>query len=95
MFGRTKKPDVLALDEPIEKVLESLKTYDTTDAEFSDSLEYLERLAKLKSEKDQSRVDPNQIILVVGNLVGILVVVAYEQKHVWTSKAKNFELRAK
>lgn len=96
MFGKFRKDGPSKYDEPIEKVLESLETYDTTDAEFSDSMDYLERLTKLRdAEKQKGKVDANTMALVLGNLAGIVVIVAYEQKHVMTSKAMGFILKAK
>ena len=95
MFGKFRKVEPTIYDDAIAKVLEKLDTYDTEDAEFGDAMEYLERLTKLKAETQKSRLDPNQIAIVAGNLLGILVIVAYEQKHVMTSKATGFILKAK
>lgn len=96
MFGIFRKREPSKYDEPIAKTFASLKTYDTDDAEFSDAMDYLERLNKLKdAEKHLSRFSPDTIAIVLGNLFGILVIVAYEQKHVMTSKAMGFILRAK
>ncbi len=94
MIGKIRREEPSIYDEPIEKVLDAMKTYDTVDGEFITLMEYLERLTKLKAEK-HSKVDPNTMALIAGNLAGILVIVAYEQKHVMTSKAMGFILRAK
>lgn len=94
MIGIFRKTEPTIYDEPIDKVLESMRTYDTVDGEFVKLMDYLERLTKLKAEK-HSKVDPNTIALIAGNLAGILVIVAYEQKNVMTSKAMGFILRAK
>jgi hypothetical protein len=95
MFGIFRKDEPTIYDEPINKVLASMQTYDTVDGEFITLVEHLERLTKLKAEKQKSKVDPNTMAIVVGNLAGILVIVAYEQKHVMTSKAMSFILKAK
>ena len=97
MFGKFRRGGPSKYDAPIEKALASLETYDTDDAEFSDAMDYLERLTKLKeAEKSVVRkFSPDTLAIVLGNLAGILVIVAYEQKHVLTSKATGFILRAK
>ena len=53
--------------------------------EFKAQLDNLERLTTLRSKK--AKVSPDTLAIVVGNLLCVLVVVAYEQKHVFTSKA--------
>lgn len=97
MFGKFRRGGPSKYDAPIEKALASMETYDTDDAEFADALNFLERLTKLKeAEKPNVRkVSPDTLALVLGNLAGILVIVAYEQKHVMTSVAKGFILKVK
>lgn len=42
-----------------------------------------------------NKLDPNTLFLVAGNLLGILVIVAYEQKHVFASQASKFIQKVK
>lgn len=97
MFGKFRRGGPSKYDAPIEKALASMETYDTDDAEFADALNFLERLTKLKEAERPSvrKVSPDTLALVLGNLAGILVIVAYEQKHVMTSVAKGFILKVK
>lgn len=95
MFGRFRKAEADVEDEVIDKVMNSLRTYDPEDAEFGDAMGYLERLSNLKAEKLKRKVSPDTMAIVAANLVGILIIVAYEQKHVMTSKATSFLLRTK
>jgi hypothetical protein len=96
MFDRFRSAKTTIYDPPIVKVLEAMQTYDQGDAEFATALENLERLTKLKeAEKQKSRVSPDTIAIVAGNLVGILVMVGYEQSHVMTSKALGLLHRVK
>ena len=53
--------------------------------EFKAQLDNLERLTTLKNKKE--KVSHDTLAIVVGNLLCVLVVVAYENKHVFTSKA--------
>jgi len=79
-------------DEPIEKILEELRQDDPYTPEYEKSAAQLERLIKLRNES-RSRIDPNMLVLVGGNFVITIAVIAYEQKHVWTSKFQNFLIR--
>lgn len=94
MFGKFRKSEPSVYDEQIEQVLQYMAGYDPIDAEFEDSMEKLERLTKLKGEQPK-KVSPDTLAIVLGNLAGILVIVAYEQKHVMTSKATQFILKVK
>ncbi len=85
MFGRKKTPD--AEDVLIERLYDEMKEYGPLTNEFGDCVGYLERLEALKEKRKPSRVSHDTIWLVVGNLVGVVLIVAYEQKHVMTSKA--------
>lgn len=53
--------------------------------EFKAQMDNLERLTTLKSKK--AKVSPDTLAIVAGNLLCVLVVVMYEQKHVFTSKS--------
>jgi hypothetical protein len=79
------------VDEPMERVLTEMNTTGPGKPEFATQLNYLERLHKLKTEQRQkSKVSPDTIVMVLGNLAGILIIVAYENKHVLTSKGMSF-----
>jgi hypothetical protein len=96
MFRRflSEKPSVL--DEPIEKILTEMNTYGPDTEEYQTALSYLERLVRLKvEEKRQFRFSPDTLAIVAGNLLGILIIVAYEQKHVMVSKGMGLLLKTK
>lgn len=90
MFGRFrfKKPSVY--DEPIEKVLEELRQYGPDTPEYPKMMKHLNKLTKMKAEEGRQRVSSDTVLLVLGNLAGILIIVAYERMHVMTSKATGF-----
>jgi len=84
-----------ALDEPIERVLYEMTLYGPDTDEYPALVEHLERLMTMKAQERKSRVSPDTMAMVVGNLLGILVIVAYEQKHVMVSKGLSFVFKAK
>lgn len=89
-FWRRDKPSIL--DEPIEKVLKEMKEYGPDAPEYPKLVAHLERLIRLKQE-EKSKVSPDTMAIVIGNLVGILIIVSYEQSHVMVSKGVGFILR--
>lgn len=74
------------LDDQVTRILDEMSMIDTESEEYQVLLGRLERLSELKAKKAPSPIDRNTIALIAGNLLGILLIVAYEQKHVMTSK---------
>lgn len=95
MFGLSFQKQESKLDEPIDKVLDELREHDPESPEFATNLTNLERLTNLKAEESKRRVSPDTMAIVAGNLLGILIVIKYEQFHVVTSKAMGMLLRTK
>lgn len=96
MFGIFRREEPSKYDKPIDKCLEDMETFGPDDAEFEQRLGHLERLSKLKdAERQKSKVSPDTMAVVLGNLATVLAIVAYEQKHVMTTRAKEFILRVK
>lgn len=91
MFARWKRKRS-ELDEAIDLVLASMKEFGPENEEFAQFVKYLDGLMKIKAqeEKRRSRIDPNTVLIVAGNILGILAIVAYEQKHVMASRALTF-----
>jgi len=94
MFGRTARADTI-LDAPIQRVLVELEEQGPDSQEYPALLSYLERLMRIKTDNRRERVSLDNLTLVAGNLLGILVIVAYEQKHVMVSKGLGFILKPK
>jgi hypothetical protein len=73
-------------DEEIRKLLIALAAETEVTEKYQKDLAALERLHKLRMEIKPERVSRNTLAMVAGNLLGVLIIVAYEQKHVITSK---------
>jgi hypothetical protein len=87
MFGRFFKDETdTPLDKQIDAVLRRMSTLGVDSEDYSVLLSHLERLNTLKVSKRRVRVNPDTWALIAGNILGILVIVAYEQKHVMTSR---------
>lgn len=74
------------IDKQITFVLNEMSMAGVTAEEYPTLLTYLERLHALRQKERREPISRDTIALIAGNLMGILLIVAYEQKHVITSK---------
>ena len=82
------------LDDLMKAAIAEMNKSAPNSEQYSNALTSLERLMKLKESK-KTHISPDTIALVLGNLLGILIIVAYEQKHVMGSKGLGFVLKPK
>jgi hypothetical protein len=90
MLGFLRRRKQSVLDEPIAKVLTRMNEIGPDNQEYAEFVKHLDRLIEMKADERRSRIDPNTVVIVLGNLLGILVIIAYEQKHVMVSRALGF-----
>lgn len=93
MFGPIRRGPH-PLDVTIQALLADMEGEIPSSAKYGELLTRLERLYELKA-KSRKPVSLDTIWLVAGNLAGILVIVAYEQRHVFVSRAQAFLLKPK
>ncbi len=74
------------VDALIDAVLEEMHRKGVLSDEYPSLMAYLERLNEVKAKERRTPVSRDTVALIAGNLMGILLIVAYEQKHVMTSK---------
>lgn len=93
---RKPSPEDLKLKEQINAVLDSMSTFDPETPQYYKLSKRLAELNELKkSNKDAGRIDSNTALLVAGNLLGIVIIVAYEHAHVVTSKGLTLLTKVK
>jgi uncharacterized membrane protein len=90
MLGRIPKPMKLKLDVVVCKLLDDMIDYGPDSPEYPMLLQNLEKVSAIQDNKSKTKLDPNTVLSVAGTLLGILTMVAYEQKHVMTSKTLGF-----
>ena len=95
MFERFRRNAIEPVDSLIDTVQNEMHNLDVDAEEYSRRLGYLERLYELKTKGRRQAINPDTIVMVLGNLAGILTIVGYERVHVVTSKAFNHIGRAK
>lgn len=81
------------LDRTIDEAHAEIAGLSVETDDYEKAVSNLARLYTLREEITSRRVSPDTIAIVLGNLIGILVIVGYEQKHVVTSKALSFILK--
>jgi len=90
MFGRFWKDDEpTAVESQIAATLQEMDNFDVTSEDYQKRLAVVERLNKLQSTTSSSKVSPDTIAIVAGNLLGIVIVLSYENSHVIVTKAWN------
>ncbi len=95
MFGVFERNEPTIYDDLIQKILSEMHEYGPDTSEYSALMRHLEDLTRIRAGNRSSRISPDTMAIVVGNLAGILIIVAYEQKHVMTSKAMGFIIKTK
>ena len=87
MFGWFDFNESGPIDDLIADVMREMASMKPYSDDYPEMLSYLERLTKLKGKKTREPVSSDTLALIFGNIAGILIIVAYEQKHVMVSKA--------
>lgn len=81
------------VDSQIDMVLDEMHRVGVSSEEYPKLMTSLERLYEIKANERRDPVSKDTLALIAGNLMGILLIVAYEQKHVMTSKGFNHLIR--
>lgn len=78
------------LEITIDTLIAEMDVVAGDSPEYAAMADQLVKLMKLKSEVGRKPISLDTWAAVVANLGGILIIVAYEQKHVIVSKALPF-----
>jgi hypothetical protein len=93
MFTEKKIPEYKRLlEREIEHTLKSLRGHVIGSEEHKKTMDAAVTLHSLMDE-DPPGVSKDTLVLVAGNLVGILLILNYEQLHPFTSRALGLVLR--
>jgi len=84
-----------AIDDQIRRILNRMDTLPVGSEEYLELMKQLDRLNSIKDGNTPNRVSKDTMLLVAGNLIGIAVIVAYEQKHVLNAKAFSHTIKPK
>lgn len=74
------------LDPLIDALQDEMHTTDLFSDEYQLLLARLERLYKIKANERHDPVSRDSMLMAATNLLGIVMIVAYEQKHLMNQK---------
>jgi hypothetical protein len=78
------------LESVIDYALSELSGHDASSEEYAQIVDQLTKLNAIHDAKPKDRLSKDTLAMVIGNLVGIIVIVGHERAHVITSKAVGF-----
>lgn len=81
------------LQMAVDRALVELVKHPVTSKEYTETLDKLSKLHKMKEEETPSSVSPDTLLTVAANLIGIAIIVRHEHLNVITSKALGFVKR--
>jgi hypothetical protein len=88
-------PKKSGLDKAIDQILVEMQGYTCEEDEYNAMTDQLEKLYKLKEIDNPEHVSKDTLALIAGNVLVALLIVAYEQKSIVTTKATNFLLKTR
>jgi len=75
------------IDEEVERVVGIMKEVNPDQDSYGVMAGNLVKLSQARSENARRDIDPNVVMTVAANLVGILIILKYEKFDILTSKA--------
>ena len=95
MLGFFERKGRSILDEERDRIHAAMQNVDAGSEEYNTLLDRFERLTILRAARPGSRVTPDTMAIVGGNILVVLIVVGYEHGHVIASKGLGFLLGTK
>jgi hypothetical protein len=93
MFIKKPQHTQTGLEEAIDQVLFEMRGMDAHSDEYAQMVKQLTKLYKLKEIDKPEHVSRDTLAIILGNLGVAIIILAYEQKHVITTKTPSFMLK--
>ena len=91
MFNKVKEPTKLEIE--IERAMSKLARLEMDTKEYAETLNIVKALNALKEKEQPSRISPDTMAIVAGNLLGIFLIIKHEHVNVITTKAMGLLIR--
>ena len=88
-----KQKDPTGLDVAITEVFSDMKGFTSDADEYSAMVDQLVKLHTLKECEKPQGVSKDTLLIVAGNLLGIVLILSYEKTNVITTRALQFMLK--
>lgn len=96
MFKPFKKRDKRTkLEKEIDNLLNEMDYQDKSSDEYAKNVRHLYRLYDARNKEKPRSVSPDTVLLVAANLLGIVLILKYEQLNTITSRAINFVFKGR
>jgi len=91
----TRKDKRTNLEREIDSVLLKMSTLTPDSKEYTAMTKNLEVLYKARNEEKPCKIKPDTILVVAANLLGIVLILGYEETNIIRSKAMSFVLKGR
>lgn len=97
MFTSKTPVEPTPLEKEMTNVLSHLEGINPASDEYATVLDKLEKLNALKEpqKEPKKRISPDALVSAGASLLGIVLILSYEQTHVVTTKALSFITKPK
>jgi len=85
-----KNPFRTQFDTEIDRVIEIMSKMNPALKEYKDVAEAVKLLSEARSKKNAFPLDPDVLVSAGLNLIGVILILQYENLHVVTSRAMNY-----
>jgi len=92
MFRR-KNPENTVLEDTIRSLYIHMQEVDVDTKEYLRMVDQMIKLNQLSDNRNPKPVSNDTLVLVAGNLLGIVLILSYENARVITSRAIGFVLK--
>ncbi len=91
----TKQNKKTKLEDEIDILHDKMRDEELDKAEYAVMSEHLLRLYEAKNKENSSRISPDTVAMIAGNLLGIALILHYEKVDIITSKAVGFIIKGR
>jgi len=84
-----------SIDDEIDNVLKFIEKYDPDSEEYGAAVHNLKELCEARSKKASRLVEVDTIVVCCTNILGIILILNYEQLSVVTSKALGILMKGR
>ena len=89
------KEEQYTFEDEVEHILETLRELDPTSKEYRKTVQNLRVLCEARSRRPARLIEPETILTVLANLIGIGLIIRHEQFNVITTRATNLLIKPK
>lgn len=91
----TKHDKRTNIEREMDSLISELQECEVISEEYSLILDRVERLNKIRLSDKGNGISPDTLVVVGGNLAGILLILGYERVNIITTKALGFVIKGR